>query len=178
MFPPPILLLAFATMLLVVGLLYVSGRAVRQSRVEWHELTAKLRPIHSRGVAAIADAYLHPRKNQIEQEPEQIYAMLGGAEGLHAMYENTKVMLELAGYATRWNAVEAAVVTEMIRRDARRLQKAVHGIQLEMLCRRAVVRAPFRMQEAAAAYHLMSSRLLALYETSHIGLYPRLVEAL
>lgn len=36
----------------------------------------------------------------------------------------------------------------------------------------------FNVQEAASAYWLMRERLLALYQTSHAGRYPRLVDAL
>jgi hypothetical protein len=37
---------------------------------------------------------------------------------------------------------------------------------------------PFNVHEAASAYYLMRQRLLALYETSHAGLYPALAAVL
>jgi hypothetical protein len=40
------------------------------------------------------------------------------------------------------------------------------------------MRIPFYIHEASAAYYLMRQRLLALYETSHAGLLPRLSAAL
>jgi hypothetical protein len=40
------------------------------------------------------------------------------------------------------------------------------------------VHGPFHVQEAASAYYLMRRRLLALYETSHVGRYSRLAAAL
>jgi hypothetical protein len=40
------------------------------------------------------------------------------------------------------------------------------------------VRIPFYLHEAASSYYLMRQRLLALYQTNHAGLYPRLVEVL
>lgn len=131
-----------------------------------------------RGVDAVADSYLHPRLNQTELEPDTIYQLLGGADGMRMMRENAQVMLELAGYATRWNQMEATIVAEMIRRDARRLRHALWMVRFDMLWQNFSLRTPFRMQEAAASYQLMSSRLRALYEASHIGLYPQLAEAL
>jgi hypothetical protein len=116
--------------------------------------------------------------NQIELEPETIFQLLGGVEGMHKMRENAQVMLEMAGYATRWNQVEGTIVAEMIRRDVRRLRHALWMVRFDMLWQNFSLRTPFRMQEAAASYQLMSSRLCALYESSHIGLYPQLAEAL
>ena len=40
------------------------------------------------------------------------------------------------------------------------------------------LRLAFHLHESVGAYHLMTKRLLALYEHSHAGLYPRLVQVL
>jgi hypothetical protein len=44
--------------------------------------------------------------------------------------------------------------------------------------RRSASLIPFHLHEAASSYYLMRQRLLALYQTSHAGLYPRLAEVL
>jgi hypothetical protein len=62
------------------------------------------------------------------------------------------------------------------------LRKAVRVIELGMISdivfRRHLRTTPFHLHEAASAYFLMRQRLLALYETSHMGLHPRLAAAL
>ncbi len=178
MLPLPIFLIVFSAIALIAGYLYFGKQAARQAGQDWATLIARLHPTPGYGVDAVADAYLHPRLNQIELEPEAIFQLLGGIEGMRIMRENAQVMLELAGYATRWNQVEGTIVAEMIRRDARRLRHALWMVRFDMLWQNFSMRTPFRMQEAAASYQLISSRLRALYEASHIGLYPQLAEAL
>jgi hypothetical protein len=174
----PILLIALVACALIAGYFYMARQQRSQLASDWASVVSKLQPLPAPGLTAVAETYLHPRSNQIELDPEAIFALLGGAQGLRVMRQNAAVMLQLAGYATRWNHVEAVVVTEMIRRDARRLQNAIFMIRLELFWRRMAFRAPFRLQEAAAAYHLMTCRLSALYESSHQGLYPVLAASL
>jgi hypothetical protein len=174
----PVLLIALVSAFLLTELFRQHRKANRLRNLQWTDLIVRLRPVPRAGVRAIAEAYLHPKSSQIAREPEEIFELLGRGDGLNAMFMNATVILQLAGYATRWNPVEAAVVAEMIRQDARRLQQAIRGVERELWRKRIARRAPFRLLEAAAAYHLMTSRLLVLYETSHSGLYPRLAEVL
>jgi hypothetical protein len=184
MIPAPMLSMILICLLVVAALFTLSRRASLKRNVEWSDLVARLRPVANLHIAQIANGYSHPTKHQIEMEPQTMYTMLGGMAGLNTMYENSKAILELAGYVTRWNFEEGTIVTERIRRDAVRLQRTILLIQLEMLVQSAspklnfLNRAAFRIEEAAAMYHRITVSLLALYETSHMGLYPRLVEAL
>jgi hypothetical protein len=65
-----------------------------------------------------------------------------------------------------------------MRHDAVQLKRAIFRLQFDMMIRRSQIRAPFYIHQAASAYYLMTKRLLALYETSHAGLLPRLAEAM
>jgi hypothetical protein len=91
-------------------------------------------------------------------------------------------MLALAAYAQRWNFAEAVIVTERMRLDAATLRRAVRHVELGLIpskmLRRYQMTIPLHAQEAASAYYLMRQRLLALYGTSHAGLYPKLATAL
>lgn len=111
-----------------------------------------------------------------------MWLMLGGEEGLRRMKNNARLMLMLAAHAQRWNFDEGVIVTERIRRDALRLQQSVRRVEFALMfhsvLRRSATLIPFHLHEAASAYYLMRQRLLALYQTSHAGLYPRLVEVL
>jgi hypothetical protein len=111
-----------------------------------------------------------------------MWLMLGGSEGLHRMRDNARLMLLLAAHAQQWNFDEGVIVTERMRRDALRLRRAVRRIEIALafhtVLRGSATLVPFHLHEAASSYYLMRQRLLALYQTSHSGLYPRLAEVL
>lgn len=137
-------------------------------------------------ISSVARDFLEPREGQITLEPPDMWLMLGGREGLHKMRENARFMLLLAAHTQRWNFDESVIVTERMRRDALRLNQSVRRIEralafqavTRVIARRSSALIPFHLHEAASAYYLMRQRLLALYQTSHAGLYSRLAEVL
>jgi hypothetical protein len=112
-----------------------------------------------------------------------MWEMIGGYAALKDMAENAQVLLSLAAYAQQWNFEEGVIVAERMRRDALTLRRAVYRIAWRkaaflLLPRRLRVLEAFDLDEAVSSYHLMCQRLLALYQTSHAGLYPALAEIL
>lgn len=160
---------------------YATRRSIQVDGRSWGALVAALQQVNLDGLQSVARDYLEPRKGQIEMEPEAIWLLLGGEPGLKRMRANADLLLAIAAHASRWNGEESTVVAERMRRDAVRLRSAIRRIQLGMLSQiftgRHWVSVPFQLQEAASAYYLMRQRLLALYETSHVGLLPQLLEA-
>ena len=156
--------------------------ALRVNRQSWADLVSQLKRVEFEHVSSVARDYLDPREGQISLEPTEMWLMLGGREGLRRMRANANLMLLLAAHAQRWNFDEGVIVTERMRRDALRLRRAVRRIELAItlhtVLRRSGTLIPFHLHEAASAYYLMRQRLLALYQTSHAGLYPRLAEVL
>jgi len=156
--------------------------ALRVDRRSWQELVSQLKRIEFQRITSVARDYLDPQGGQISLEPADMWLMLGGREGLRRMRENARLMLLLAAHAQQWNFEEGVIVTERMRRDAIRLNSAVRRIELaltfNMILRRSSNLIPFHLHEAASSYYLMRQRLLALYQTSHSGLYPRLAEVL
>jgi hypothetical protein len=154
----------------------------KQSQRDWHELVAGVQSIDFKGVSEIALDYLTPHRGQIDLEPERIWKLLGGYEGLRKMRENAEIMLSLAAYAQQWNFEEGTIVTERMRRDAALLRRSVRRVELGMipsiLFRRFRFTLPLDAQEASSAYYLMRQRLLSLYETSHECRYPMLAAVL
>jgi hypothetical protein len=147
------------------------------SKRSWQTILALVEPVDVAGLRRISDNFLDPDRAQLLLEPHQMWAIVGGLEGVARLRSNAAALLDLAVYAEGWNRVESRIIAEMIRRDAVRVRKAVWRIQLAFLFQREVARTPFHLQEAASAYYLMRCRLLALYENSHAGLLPRLAEA-
>jgi hypothetical protein len=154
----------------------------KRSQQDWRTLVAGLRPVDFAGVSAVATDYLTPRSDQTELDPDEIWAFLGGYEGLKRMRDNAEIMLALAAYAQRWNYAEAVIVTERMRHDAALLRSSIRRVQLGLIPSRLFrsfrFALPLRAQEASSAYYLMRQRLLSLYESSHAGRYPTLANAL
>jgi len=174
----PIFLLIFFLILIAAGLIFTQASARRVRSSTWEDLVSRMEPMHARGLEIVALDNLQPRPNQLQLEPEHLWGLIGGTEGLRRMKKNADLLIELAAYVQRWNFEEGVIVTERMRHDAVQLKRAIYRLRFEMMIHRSQLRAPFYIHQAASAYYLMTRRLLALYETSHAGLLPRLAEAL
>jgi hypothetical protein len=175
----PYLIVAGGTVLATGAALVWSTRGIHSLRdKEWDDLLQMLQPVHFRGLELVALDHIDPRGNQLKLEPGDMWALLGGPEGLRRMRQNAEVMIALAAYASRWNMVEASIVAERMRQDAIMLRRALFRIRIDAMLHRRPVRFPFYLHQAASSYYLMLRRLLCLYEANHAGLHPRLAAAL
>ncbi len=145
---------------------------------DWNDLLGKLRPVSVVAVTAIGDEYLNPTPHQLGPEPVDIWRSLGGLEGIRRMRLNARILIALAAYAQRWNFTESVIVKERMRQDALHLRRATLQVIMRRVFRVGNMRGVFYLHDSIGAYHLMTKRLLALYRTSHAGLYPRLAEVL
>ena len=145
---------------------------------DWDDLLQMLQPVHFRGLELVALDHIDPQGNQLRIEPGDMWALLGGTEGLRRMKQNAEVMIALAAYASRWNMVEASIVAERMRQDAMMLKRALFRVRVDAILHRRPVLFPFYLHQAASSYYLMLRRLLCLYEANHAGLHPRLAAAL
>lgn len=161
---------------------YSQRKSIKLTGTGWNELVEQIEQVELGGLRAVAQDYLDPKENQTRIEPEELWKLVGGHEGLRRMRSNAELMLALAAHAQHWNFQEATIVGERMRRDSLRLRRAVLRIELGLLryslLRRFSLYAPFHLQEAAGAYYLMRQRLLALYATSHSGRHPLLAAAI
>lgn len=181
----PIFLVLGAAFLLAVKLSRSLFSTALQARMDWKDIVAKLQPVNLEGMGIVARDFLEPSRDQLKLDPNEIWSLVGGWEGLKRMRANAELMLALAAHTQRWNFEESVIVAERMRRDAIKLRRAAKHIEFQMkphlmrfLPQRYWFNVPFEVHEAASAYYLMRQRLLALYETSHSGLYPRLAAAL
>ncbi len=180
-----LVILSMVTGLLGFALVRSNIMAAKLARCSWEDLVGKLHPIESEGVTLVALDYLEPGgrsgaaagNDQLRLEPETMWTMLGGLEGLQRMRENAGVLIALASYVERWNFDEGVVIAERMRRDGLQLRRAVTRVMIGTFLGRGRVRIPFYLHEAASSYYLMRQRLLALYRANHVGLYPLLAEA-
>lgn len=180
---PTYIATALLSFILGIAAAYLLLKTLRKRATEsWADIVARIQQVDFGKISVIAKDYLDPQRGQIDMEPEEMWELIGGAEGIRKMEENIDVLLELAAYAQRWNFEEGVIVYHRMRNDAAMIRKACFRLRLGMtqtwLLRGFQIRAPFRISEAAAAYYLMRQRLLNLYETSHAGLYPKLAASL
>ena len=179
--------LPYLPLSLIVALLFAAAfrsysSSLKLTKVDWKDLISRLQPLNEKGVDLVARDYLEPQARQIEMEPDQMWELVGGYEGLNRMRENANIMLALAVYTQRWNFNEGVIVSERMRRDALALRRSVRRVELRRVLRKFMrrfgLREPFDVHEAVASYYLMRRRLRALYETSNAGLYPALAAVL
>jgi len=162
----------------VIALVYAQARSRKLLSKDWQALVASIEHMHMRGLEMVALDHLEPQKNQLRLEPDEIWGLVGGKEGLRRMEHNADLMIALAAYVRNWNHDQAIIVAERIRHDSVQLKRAVRHIRWNLHLRRGQLRIPFYVHQAAAAYYLMTKRLLSLYETNQYMLYPVLAEAL
>jgi len=174
----PALVLCVVMLIFVGRMSHLHISAIRINHCDWNDLFKKLEAVPQLAVAQVGDEYLNPRPNQIAIEPVDIWVGLGGMDGIRRMRRNARVLIALAGYAERWNFTESVIVKERMRRDALQLRRAILQITVRRLLNVGQLRVPFHLNESVAAYHLMTKRLLMLYQHSHAGLYPRLEQVL
>jgi hypothetical protein len=171
------LLLLSIAVLGPVAYFLASRKKNELAAIGWEQLIGKLESVPIEGVARVANDYLQPRKGQLAIQTDEMWFLVGEEEGLRRMEANAEVLIALAAFASQWNFEESVIVAERMRRDGMTLRRAVRKISLGLAFGDRTM-GPFYVQEAASAYWLMRERLLALYQTSHAGRYPRLLAAL
>ena len=162
----------------LLALFVVSRRQTnRLTNLEWQDLVAMLQAVPVDTIAELAGEFLTPTKGQIGLDPNDAWNRVGGKEGLLKMHANADILIALAAYASRWNFHESVIVTERMRHDAVALRRALFRLTVSMAFASGKVQGPFYLHQAVGSYHLMRLRLLALYESSHVGRLPSLETA-
>lgn len=160
-----------------------SRRERRREASTCVELIGLLEPVNRFGITRIALAFLLPSPRQMDPRsedrliPADIWDLAGGLGGIMIMERNAKLFVRLAEAVQEWNS-EAFSVCERIRLDCMVFRRHLRRMRLAEYWPSGAVRVPFHLQSAVTVYYLMTKRLLALYEISHSGLYPRLKEML
>lgn len=162
----------------LAGLAVVQVRARKLRSTDWDSLVSSIQPIHFRGLEIVALDHLQPHGHQLQLEPDDMWQLVGGVEGLKRMQHNADLIIALAAHVRVWNFDEAIIVSERIRHDSILLKRALFRIRLQMMFSQRHLGVSFYLHQAASSYYLMTKRVLALYQTSQFVLYPRLAEAL
>jgi hypothetical protein len=143
-------------------------RARRSAGATWEELLKQLVWIDRDRIAAIAlDAVAESGEPRSDDEgfmldSSTIWTLLGGLEGLEALEQNCRVLVELAAYLQR-SYPEALVVAEQLRLHAREIEW--HVGRLKGAAQTGNLQGAFGdyAQRAVVTYYLMTRRVLELY---------------
>ena len=160
------------------ALFYYLRRAQRSAGTTWEDLLRRLVWIDRDAVATIAlDAVSEsgeplPQGEGFALDPNAIWSLLGGLDGLEVIEHNCQILIELASYVQRWHP-EALVVAEQLRLNAREIEW--HVGRLKGAARTGNLEASFAdyAQRAVVTYYRMTRHVLDLYGDAGL---PQLAE--
>lgn len=165
----------FAVLLLAAlagALLYYYLRARRSADTTWEDLLKRLHSVDRDAITTVAlDAVsesgeILPQGDGFALEPEAIWNLLGGLEGLEIVERNCQVLVDLAAYLQRWYP-EALVVAEQLRLSAREIEWHVNRLRGAQQTGNLQASFADYAQRAVVTYYMMTRNLLALYD--HTG---------
>lgn len=156
---------------------YYYRRAHRASRTAWMMLLGRLRKIDRDKFAAVALDLLERRQEGQQLDPQSIFEMIGGMDGLDALEQNCDVLVDLAAYVQRWYP-EALELTEDLRVNARQIKWHIGRLRGAMRTGHFYDQFPIYAQRAVAAYYLMTQSLLVLYAGVQVPEWAELKNAL
>jgi hypothetical protein len=168
--------LVFAMNLIGVAAYYLL-RARRASRGAWRTLLARLKRIDRTSLAAVALDLLEERDAEHQLQPDRIFQMIQGMEGMEALEQNCDVLVDLAAYVQKWYP-EALELAEELRLNAREIRWHIGRLRGASATGHLQEQFPIYAQRAVATYYLMTRSLLVLYEGVQLPEFAELQQAL
>ena len=156
-----------AVAVLALGLVGITAyyvlRARRSSRNAWMVLMGRLRHIDRDKFAAVALDLLEEREAPSQLDPDVIFDMVDGMNGLTALEENCDVLIDLATYVQKWYP-DVLQLGEELRLNAREIKWHIGRLRAASATGHLRDQFPQYAQRAVATYYLMTRSLLVLYE--------------
>lgn len=158
--------------------LYLDRRRVglrRQNAQSWEALIARLRPDWS--ARQLSDHFLW-KEGLDDATPEETWKRLQGAHGLWAMYQNARVLLQMADFASRNCESVDRVLLETLRNDAMQIRLCVLMALAQYACSQASEGVRVNAFRAASMYTGMASRMAQLLQDNAANILPDFVAAM
>ena len=165
---------------LVIGIRYAL-RLRASTTTEWDALLESLIAIDRQGVDTVAldaiESSGQRRSDRLAREldPDEIWKLLGGLDGVKRLESNSRVLVEMAAYLQRSHP-EAAAVAEELRLHAKELELQVDRLRMAEEQGSLEFHIPTYAQNAAIAYYLMEQRLQALCQQTNMRPFRTLQE--
>ena len=169
---PLLQLAAVVVVALYLGRWRLAAR--RRNAQSWESLMSKLRPDWS--ARELSDQFLW--KEGLTSTPEDTWTRMEGPRGLWVMYQNAKVMLEMADYATRHCENVDRVLVETLRSDAMQIRVCVLMALAQYAFSHASEGVRVNAFRAASMYTGMAARMTQLLQDSAATMVPDFVAAM
>lgn len=146
----------------------------RRNSQSWESLLARLRPDWS--ARELSDQFLW--KEGLNATPDETWTRMQGAHGLWVMYQNAKVMLEMADFAVRNSDGVDRVLLETLRSDAMQIRVCVLMALAQYAFTQASEGVRVNAFRAASMYTGMAARMTQLLQDNAAALVPDFVAAM
>ncbi len=146
----------------------------RRNSQSLESLIARLRPDWS--ARELSDQFLW--KEGLNSTPEDTWTRMDGAHGLWVMYQNARVMLEMADYAARSCTSVDRVLLETLRSDAMQIRVCVLMALTQYAFSQASEGVRVNAFRAASMYTGMAARMTQLLQENAAVLVPDFVAAM
>jgi hypothetical protein len=150
------------------------ARARRRSAQTWDSLLAKLRPDWS--ARELSDQFLW--KEGLSTTPEDAWKRMEGPKGLWVIYQNARVMLEMADYASRHCEGVDRLLIETLHSDAMQIRVCVLSALAQYAFTQASEGVRVNAFRAASMYTGMAARMTQLLQEHAAVLVPDFVAAM
>jgi hypothetical protein len=148
---------------------------VRQRNTRsWDSLIDRLRPDWS--ARELSEHYLW--REGVSATPEETWKRIRGAHGLWAMYQNARVMLEMADYALRNCETVDRELVETLRSDAMQIRVCVLMALAQYAFSQASEGVRVNAFRAASMYTGMAARMTQLLQENAAIVVPDFVAAM
>jgi hypothetical protein len=169
---PLLQLVAFAAVAIYFGHRRAGLR--RRNNQSWDSLISRLRVDWS--ARDLSDHFLW--KEGIDATPEDAWQRMEGPNGLWAMYQNSRVMLEMADFAARNNPDVDKLMLETLRSDAMQIRVCVLMCLAQYGFTQGSEGVRINAYRAAALYTGMAARMTELLQSHAAGVLPDFVAAM
>jgi hypothetical protein len=146
----------------------------RRNCQTWDSLLARLRPEWS--ARDLSDQFLW--REGLNATPEDAWQRMEGPKGLWVMYQNARIMLEMADFAARNDPSVDRLVLETLRSDAMQIRLLVLMALAQYGFTQASEGVRVNAYRTASIYSGMAARLTALLQDHAAGVLPDFVAAM
>ena len=169
---PLLQIMAFAA--LVIFLVRWRASMRRRNRQSWESLLARLRQDWS--ARELCDNFLW--QEGLNATPADAWARMDGPHGLWAMFQNARVMIEMADFAARSNPDIDRVLIETLRSDAMQIRLCVLMGLAQYGFSQASEGVRVNAYRAAEIYTGMAARMTRLLQDNAATVLPDFVAAM
>jgi hypothetical protein len=168
-------LIQIATLVVVAFYLGRWREGVRRRNAQsWDSLIVRLRPDWS--ARDLSEHFLW--KEGLSATPEETWKRIQGAHGLWAIYQNSRVMLEMADYAARNCGTADRELIETLRSDAMQIRVCVLMALAQYAFSQASEGVRVNAFRAASMYTGMAARMTQLLQENAAVIVPDFVAAM